>query len=75
MARDSHRFRVPVEAEIVEKLRAFARDLDVRMPQGYGFTLLMFPFGEEGVVTYISNAERETMLKAMSEFIRVNSDT
>lgn len=36
---------------------------------GYGFCLLVFDFGESGRMNYISNAERESMIEAMQEFI------
>lgn len=39
------------------------------LPEGYGFALLVFPFGEGGGMFYMSSAERETMIKAMKEFI------
>jgi len=34
-----------------------------------GFALFLFTFGEGGWLTYISNAERDTMLQALVEFI------
>lgn len=34
-----------------------------------GFCLLLFDFGEHGHLTYLSNAERETMVRALREFI------
>lgn len=36
---------------------------------GYGFALLMFSFGDEPEMTWISNAERPDMIKALREFI------
>ena len=35
----------------------------------YGFALFMFSFGDESEMTWISNAEREDMVKALKEFI------
>lgn len=45
--------------------------LKTAMPEGWGFTLLMFDFvkGEGGSTFYISNAQRSDMLKLMKEFI------
>lgn len=34
-----------------------------------GFALLMFTFGKPGWMTYVSNADREDIIKAMYEFI------
>jgi hypothetical protein len=39
------------------------------MPPGCGFTLMMFTMGPGGWMTYMSSAERSTMLRAMKEFI------
>jgi hypothetical protein len=41
---------------------------------GYGFALLVFPFGDDpgGRMNYVSNARREDMLVAMKEFIARN---
>jgi hypothetical protein len=44
------------------------------LPDGWGFNLLLFPFGEpgenDGGVLYISNAERASVLDVMRNFIR-----
>lgn len=40
---------------------------------GYGFALLVFPFGTEpGRMNYISNAPREGMIVAMEAFVAKN---
>lgn len=36
-----------------------------------GFCLLLFDFGEGGNLTYISNAQRDSMIKALEEFKRI----
>lgn len=53
-------------------LREVAEFAKTRMPLGMGFTLLMFDFGEGGNMFYISNAQREDVLKSMQEFIDKN---
>lgn len=43
------------------------------LPDAWGFTLLLFPFGEpatEGGTFYIANAERSDVLNIMRQFIR-----
>lgn len=35
----------------------------------YGFALFMFSFDDESEMTWISNAERASMIKALKEFI------
>ena len=55
------------EAEAL--LKDIGQRLKAAMPSGYGFSLLIFTFGEGGNMFYTSNAERETMIQAMQEFI------
>lgn len=40
------------------------------IPEGMGFTFLLFDYGSEGNMFYISSAQREDMIKAMEEFIK-----
>ncbi len=58
---------------MLEELEDLAKEVgrlikDV-MPKGVGFTLMIFTMGEGGWMTYLSSAERTTMIKAMKEFI------
>ena len=39
------------------------------MPEGVGFAFLMFTFGDDGWMTYASNAERADMIKALNEMV------
>ena len=55
------------EAEAV--LKDIGQRLRAAMPKGYGFSLLVFTFGAGGNMFYTSNAQRETMIQAMQEFI------
>ena len=54
-----------VEKQLKEIGRAIAKDL----PDGFGFTLFIFSFGEGGSTFYLSNANRDDMLAAMREFM------
>jgi hypothetical protein len=56
--------------EIKALLRRLAEDLHARMPDGWGFCLLIFEFSGEATF-YISDAQRSDMMKALQEFIRV----
>jgi len=57
-----------------DEMRPLLQDLGGRigeaLPGGWGFTLLLFTFGEGGSLFYISNAERADVLSTMHEFIR-----
>jgi len=75
----------PAEREALRKLEQQARelawDLDKRLNpdmtdprdsahRSTGFALLMFPFGDSGHATWISNADRGFMIKAVEEWLR-----
>lgn len=50
--------------------------IDKHADRPMGFMLLTFDFGEGGRTSYISNAEREDVIKAMQEWIgRQDGDT
>lgn len=49
--------------------RDIGRVLKDAMPPGWGFTLMMFSYGENGHTTYISSAKREDVIKALAEMI------
>lgn len=38
-----------------------------RLPEGFGFALVVFPYGGPGVSNYISSAERSDMITALRE--------
>lgn len=62
-----------IEPEYYAKMNALAGALNEIFngdgPKTTGFVLLAFKFGDEGRMNYISNAERDCMVKAMREFI------
>jgi hypothetical protein len=57
---------------IEERLRDIGRTIKASMPEGYGFTVLIFSYegAPNGSMFYISSAERDTMIAAMREFIQ-----
>jgi hypothetical protein len=57
------------DPQIESILKALAAKLARWLPKGWGFTLQIFSFGENGANFYISNAERADMLNMMREFI------
>lgn len=64
-----HDYRIPVPPEIVKNNQEIGRLIGSQLPPGWGFALLVFTFGGGGTMTYISNAQRADMVKAMQEFI------
>ena len=62
----------PIRPELQELMRDIAGILDGAISQhmsNQGFALLIFDLGEGGTMNYISNAQRDDMVKAMQEFI------
>ena len=56
-------------AEVQRVMRDIGNRIGPMMPKGFGFTLMINSFGENGSMFYISNAKRDDMLKAIAEFI------
>ena len=56
-----------------EKAEAMLKEIGTLLkracPPGFGFSLLVFSFGEGGSMFYTSNAQREDMIRSMQEFI------
>ena len=57
------------DPEIEDHLKGIGRTIAEVLPEGWGFTLLIFSFGEGGSTFYLSNAQRKDMLEALQEFI------
>lgn len=62
--RDEHRAQMNALAKVIDEA------INGDEPKKYGFALLVFDFGTGGFMNYISNAHRDTMVKAMQEFIQ-----
>lgn len=55
--------------DIKRQLRTLAGDIDADLPDGWGFTLFLYSYGEKGSIFYISSAERATMIEAIKEWL------
>lgn len=65
------------EQEVRNTLQSIAIDVENKLPKGMGFTLLAYEFGNENPerkMLYVSNSDRESVLKAMLEFLQKNLD-
>jgi len=61
------------DAYVRDRLQELARALDEGLPQGWGFFLMVYPFGDaEGRFNYVSNGNREDVIKVMKNFIAAN---
>lgn len=56
-------------------LQAIAKDIQEKLPDGMGFTLLTYEFGDDlgRRMFYVSNSDRMDVLRAMAEFIERNT--
>jgi hypothetical protein len=50
------------------EMRRLAKKIQKEIP-GLGFALLVFEFNDSGMSNYISNAERQDMIKALEETV------
>ena len=59
------------EEQAKSRMQQIAHLIEDSLPEGYGFTLLTYKFGEEpnNEMIYVSNSNREDVVKAMKEWI------
>jgi hypothetical protein len=62
------------EEILKEKLRELAKHIDDQLPENFGFVLLAFPFGTEGILEYIANCRRLDAVQVMREFIAMTNE-
>lgn len=59
------------DEEIVKgKLQKIAQKVNAELQDGFGFIVLSFVFEHPGQMMYVSNANRDDVIKAMEEFIQ-----
>ena len=63
--------------EIVKsRMQKIAQKVDEELPNGYSFVVLTFNFGKgiDNEMMYVSNANRQDIVKAMKEWIEKTED-
>jgi len=55
--------------ELLNYLGKIIQDAINQFFQGWGFTLVIFKFNEKGVSSYVTSAERETMIESLKEMV------
>ena len=60
--------------QVSDILQEIARDISNKLPEKMGFALLTYEFGDDDNrrMLYVSNSNREDVLKAMLEFVEKN---
>ena len=53
--------------EAENEARKLGRLIKSNMPQGFGFTLVLYSYGADGVMTYLSSGVREDCIKMLRE--------
>ena len=64
------------EQQASNMLQEIARNIKEKLPEGMGFALLTYEFGDdpERKMLYVSNSNRIDVLTAMVEFLQKNID-
>lgn len=65
---DKMDFRAPVPDNVLEILRGTGEVIGNALPSGWGFALMIFTYGENGTMSWISSADRADMIRVMDEF-------
>ena len=62
------------EQQASDMLQEIAKDIKAKLPDGMGFALLTYEFGEgdDKKMLYISNSNRLDVMNAMTEFLQKN---
>ena len=63
-----------IEQQANDVLQTIAKEIKEKLPESMGFALLAYEFGDadDRRMMYISNSNREDVLKAMLEFVNKN---
>ena len=61
---------------VKRRMQKIAQKVDEELPNGYGFVVLTFNFGKgiDNEMMYVSNANRQDIVKAMKEWIEKTED-
>ena len=65
------------EQQASDMLQTIAREIKKLLPEGMGFALLAYEFGDENPdkkMLYVSNSDRESVMNAMVEFLQKNME-
>ena len=66
-----------LDETVKRRMNTIAKKIDDELPEGYGFCVLAFSFGDADgrQLMYASNADRLDIIKAMQEWIDKTKDT
>ena len=66
-----------IQEMVKSKMQRIATGVEQELPPNFGFVVLAFPFGESGQneLMYVSNSNRDDVIKAMMEFVDKTKNT
>jgi len=62
-------YSVPIDEKMKENMNRIARVITQSLPEGWGFSLFLFEYGEAGSCTYISSADRLDVISMVKQWI------
>lgn len=58
------------DANVVTHLQSIARMVDEELPEGFGFILMAFPFGDkEGRINYVAKCNRDDAINVLKSWL------
>jgi len=64
-----------MEEQVKIHMKNLANMIEENVPDKWGFILMTYPHEREGELIYISNSNREDVVKALKEFIEKTENT
>ena len=64
-----------VEDKVKSHMKHLAHTIEANIPDKWGFILMTYPHKTKGELIYVSNSNREDVVKALKEFIEKTENT
>ena len=64
-----------IEEEVKRHLKYVAALIQNQIPEDYGFIFMTYKHNSQGELMYVSNSNREDVVKCLEEFIEKTKDT
>jgi hypothetical protein len=62
------------DSKVRADMQRLGKFVDAQLPFGWGFIVMVFPFGSDGRINYISNADRADVVRVLYEFIETTKN-
>ena len=64
-----------IEEQVKEHMQNLAHLIEDNIPEKWGFIFMTYPHEREGELIYVSNSQRQDVVKALKEFIEKTEST